>query len=122
MDDDSIVIDTRRNNTSKQIVLCVNFKVQLDYIEERTYKCNKCKYQYFLDVEILEYEDVFESAHQDENIELEGVTGNKPMILTADDNDFSSETDQEKKSGFYSMDYILGPGKKMVEYYEEENN
>jgi hypothetical protein len=69
-------------------------------------------------------------VHQDENIELKGIQGiNEPVLLTADDIDFSSETNdnEEKKSGFYSFDYLKKSGVTITDIEEnipsaEEDN
>ena len=116
---DSIIIDTSAASRRKERhLLCVICKQRLDNISDNTWKCPKCKNEYFVNSEIVEIEVDFASSHSDnESIELESISGiDKPLILTADDNFSDSE---DKKSGFYSMDYVLGPGKKIVHQTEE---
>ena len=118
--DDSIIIDTSASRRIKRHLLCVICKQRLDNISDNCWKCPKCKNQYFVNSEIVEIEDDFSSSHSDnESIELEGISGiDKPLVLTADDNNFGD--DESKKSGFYSMDYLVKePGKKIVHQTEE---
>lgn len=120
-DNDSIVIDTSISKRTKRNILCVICKQRLDNISENVWKCPKCKNDYFINSEIVEIEDDFSSSHADnETIELEGIDGiNKPIILTVDD-DFTSDNElNEKKSGFYSTNYLQGPGKTIIEETEE---
>jgi hypothetical protein len=127
---EGIIIDLRNTRKDTRKILCVIDKSQLEYITERTYKCPQCHNKYFLDIEILKNDDVLESVHQDENIELKGIQGiNEPVLLTADDIDFSSETNdnEEKKSGFYSFDYLKKSGVTITDIEEnipsaEEDN
>ena len=131
--DEGIIFDLHSKKRDTRKILCVICKVQLQYVAERTFKCPQCHNKYFLDIEILKNDDVLESVHQHENIELKGIQGiNEPVLLTADsDNDFSSETndnDQEKKSGFYSFDYLKKNGVTITDIEEhiptpeEDNN
>ena len=117
---DSIIIDTSAaaSKRIKRHLLCVICKQRLDNISTNVCKCPQCKNEYFVNSEIVEIEDDFSSSHSDnESIELEGISGiDKPLVLTADD---LYSDDESKKSGFYSMDYVLGPGKKIVHQTEE---
>jgi hypothetical protein len=119
--DDSIVIDSSSlSNKKARSILCVICKQRLDNISDNVWKCAKCRNEYFIN-EILEHEDDFSSSHSDnESIELEGIEGiHKPLVVSADDNYSNDDNNDKKKSGFYSMDYVKGPGKTIIEESEE---
>lgn len=75
-------------------ILCVICKVQLKEVAERSYKCPKCHNTYTLGYEIVQYEDDFETSHEEEQsqIQLAGIGAGGPALEILDD----AENDKSK--------------------------
>ncbi len=90
-----------KNNNN---ILCVICKVQLNKKEERSYKCPKCHNTYTLGYEIVEYEDDFETSHEEEQnqIELAGIGANGPGLEVLEDDNSGFESIEKKRTNTQS--------------------
>ena len=128
IEDETIILSTKRKQQIKATCLiCPDSFLDIKNYNEDTksdlvMQCPKCHRQYFPSSEIMEYEDVLTGPHDDNiNIELEGVSAlHKPVVLFSDEDEFNNEDDQKKKGGFYSMDYLKGLGKTIVQVRQQE--
>ena len=120
------------NTKTKQIANCLICNVPLEVVNynedtksDLVLECSKCQRNYFPGSEVMHYEDVLVGPQDDYPAELTGVGDANTSIYFSDDNVNTQEED--KKSGFYSMDYLVKePGKKIVHLQEiiptEDNN
>lgn len=123
-EDNPIIIDVNSKRNKKQKILCVLCKVQLECtnLEAQKYRCPRCKNIYQLGYEINEFEDEFESSHEDEDIELRGIESDSNIgLLSANDNELEEEDSSDNRSGEIKVPKYFKDSSttKVLEYREE---
>ena len=127
LDDNPIIVDVNSKRNQRQKILCVLCKIQLNCIsaEENRYKCPRCKNTYQLGFEINEFEDEFESSHEEEDIELSGLDNNNSAgLLSAAEDEFNkedSDSNDNSRSGEIKLPKYFKDSAttKVLEYREE---
>jgi hypothetical protein len=122
--DNTILIDVNsRKNNKQQKINCVLCKIELTCInlEEKRFKCPRCKNSYQLGYEIIPQENILESSH--ESSDYEEYVDNEGLLVADNDLDFDDNNDDEydrTKSDIKVPKYMKSSTTTEVIEYREE--